>query len=145
MAFRFPLATVMRLREIAEIREERLLGQILNQMAQCRRTLADLEIRQKHLLEQREGALQAKTSAAELHISHRQVRAVEGQQKTARAQLSSLELLRCEQVKIYEKAHRNHELLSTMREQQREIFDREQTRQEQSVMDDTFSSRRSLR
>jgi flagellar export protein FliJ len=142
MGFRFPLATALRLREIAEQREERLLGQILNQIAQNRQTLADLERQRRDLIAQRELALQQLTSAFDIQGSYGRIREIEEQERMGREQLAKLAALREQQMKVYETAHRNRELLSGMRCDQLEAFQRERTRQEQNAMDDNFSSRR---
>jgi flagellar export protein FliJ len=142
MAFRFSLATVLRLREIAEEREERLLGQILQQIAQATQVIADLQAQRVHLIRQREADLQNQMSAAELHMSYTQLRALEDKQKPAAQHLTQLENLRIQQLKIYEAAHRNRELLTGMREEQLDTHRLEQTKVEQSVMDDNFISRR---
>lgn len=145
MAFRFSLATLLRLREIAEQREERLLGQIQNQIAQNRQTLIELEAQRQGVIRQRELALQQQTSGAEIEGFYGRLRALEDLEKSGREQLAKLEALRLQQMKAYETAHRNRDLLSGMRADKLELFRREQMRQEQNLMDDNFSSRRGFR
>jgi flagellar export protein FliJ len=145
MAFRFSLATVLRLKEIAEEREERLLGQILQQIAQQMQRIADLEAQRADLIRRREAGLQQQMSAAELHISYGQMQSLEVKKKEAHVQLAKLESLRIQQVKIYETAHQNYELLTSMRVEHLELYRREQAKQEQGIMDDNFVSRRRLR
>ena len=142
MGFRFPLATALRVREIAEQREERLLGQILNQMAQSRQTLADLEAQRRDIIAQRELALQQTMSAFDIVGSYRQMREIDDMERAAQEQLSKLAALREKQMKLYETAHRSRELLSSMRHEQLDRFQLERNRQEQNAMDDNFSSRR---
>ncbi len=145
MAFQFPLATVLRLREIAEEREERLLSQILGQIAQAQQTLADLSAQRALLICARESELQQRVSAAELHFSNAQIVLVEERQKKALEQLDKLETLRLQQVKIYEEAHRKRELLAGMRDEHLEHFRTEQSRREQNMLDDNFAARKSRR
>lgn len=142
MGFRFPLGTLLRLREIVEQREERLLGQILNQIVQSRRALADLEVQRRDLIAQREYAVQQRTSAFDIMGSYVLLRQIDDLERTGREHLSKLTTLREQQMKSYETAHRNRELLSRIRVDQLDTFQREQIRQEQSVMDDNHSSRR---
>lgn len=142
MGFRFPLATLLRLREIAEQREERLLGQILNQIVQGRQTLADLEVQRRNLIAQRELALQQTTSAFDIMGFYGRMQEIDTLEATGREHLAKLVTLREQQMKVYEAAHRNRELLSGMKGEQLEAYRRDQTRQEQSAMDDNFSSRR---
>ena len=145
MAFRFPLATLLRLREIAEEREERALGRLLSEMAQVRHSLSDLQTQRINLIQTRERCAKLLISSAELQSSYGQVAYVERRQAEVRDHLTKLELLRVEQLRRYEIAHRDREVLSGMREEQLDTYRREQTRQEQNSMDDNFSSRRSLR
>jgi flagellar FliJ protein len=145
MAFRFSLATLLRLREIAELREERLLVQIQNQIAQSRQSLADLAAQREGVVRQREQALQQTTSGFDLLDSYAQVKRLEGLEKSGREQLRKLLLLRDQQMKIYQTAHRNSEVLSDMSVAQKDAFYKERTKQEQSAMDDNFSSRRSFK
>ena len=142
MAFRFSLDTLLRVREIDEQREERLLGQILNQITQTYKTLADLAVQRRAMITQRESSLQQQTSAAELMLSYERIRANDEMVRTGQHQLVKLHAMKDQQMKVYETAHSNREVLSTMREKQREHYKQDQSRKEQSMMDDNFSSRR---
>ena len=140
MAFHFSLETVLRVRKIAEDREERLLSQILQQMAECRQSLADLASRRATLLRERERALETKTSAAELIFLQAQARVVEGLEESGKQQLAGLEKLRAQQMRVYETAYGNRKLLASMREEQLDSFRAEQARFEQKEMDDRFAA-----
>lgn len=142
MAFRFPLETVLRLRQIAEQREERAMEEILHKMAQQRQHLTDLATNRERLLQQRETVLRSKTSAAELLLLGGQMQAIKDTEASGRKQLAQFEEQRRTQMKVYETAHQNREILSRMREQQVEQFKRVQARKEQMQMDDIFSCRR---
>jgi len=145
MAFRFSLATLLRLREIAEQREERLLGQIQNHVVKSRQTLIELEAQRRMLITQRELAVQQLSSAAEMVSFYDRVRMIEELERSGREQLTKVEALRDQQMKVYEDAHRKRDLISGMREDHLEEYRREQARQEQNAMDDNFSSRRHFR
>jgi flagellar export protein FliJ len=145
MAFKFSLATVLRLREIAEGREERLLMQIRQQMAQSQQELADLDARCTSVIAQRESELQGQIPATELQDSYLQISTLEERKKIVREHLMKLETLRVQQMKVYETAHRNREVIEQIREEKLELFQREQVRQEQHVMDDNFASRKARR
>ena len=142
MAFQFSLETVLRVRKIVEDREERLLAQILQQIAQCRQSLADLGLRQTKLYLGRERALAARISAAELLLLNGQIRTVEALEESGTQHLADLEKLRAQQMIVYETAHANRSLLATMREQALDRFRAEQAREEQKQMDDRFSAAR---
>jgi flagellar FliJ protein len=142
MAFRFTLATVLRLREIAEQREERLLGQIQAQIAAVRQSLIDLASQRQKLLAQREEAIQRTAAAAVISGFYGELRAVDGLVATGKEQLAKLEVLRDQQMRIYEAAHGKRELLDGMRQEQKAEYQHELERKEQSALDDNFSSRR---
>lgn len=145
MPFKFPLATVLRLREIAEQREERLLGQIHSQLAQSRTALADLETRRRQLVVQREISLQSSTSAVEINGFYGGLRMIDEHLANCKAQLVKLEAMRDQQTRIYMSAHADKETLTGMRERFHKDYDLKMLRKEQSDLDDNFSSRRSLR
>ena len=142
MAFRFSLETVLRMRKIAEDREERLLSQILQQIAQCRQSLGELASRRANLVSERERALEAKISAAELIFLNAQTCVVESLQASGHQHLSDLDKLCAQQRKVYEAAHGKQRLLAIMREEQLDHFRAEQARAEQRQMDDRFSAAR---
>lgn len=141
MGFRFSLATLLRIREIAEQREERLLGQIEQEIAQHRKTLVDLALQRERMILQREEALLQSTSAVDLINSHVRVAAIRELEASGRDQLAKLTALREKQMKIYQTAHRNSELLAGMRDDQRLEYDKSRIKQDQAAMDDNFSSR----
>ena len=142
MAFRFTLATVLRLREIAEEREERLLGQIQQQIGMVRENLTHMAARRVEIQQEREAELRARTSAALLQSSYAQIAALDLARQQAEEKLTKLEALRSEQMKIYTNAHRNRELLADMRETQHGEFVAARALREQKTMDDNFMSRR---
>lgn len=141
MAFQFSLATVLRVREIAEEKEERLLTQILSQIAATRQELNDLKASVDMLLRRSERELATWISAAQLHITYGQMRALEVMQKDVAEQLLKLEALRDQQMKIYGAARRHREVLSQLREDQLEQYRYQLSRQEQALMDDNFAAR----
>ena len=145
MPFRFPLATLLRIREIAEQREERLLGQIQVQIAQSRQTLINLDTQRRSIIAQREKAVEQRTSSAEIVGFYDQVRRIEDLERTGQEHLAKLEELRRHQMKTYEAAHGKKELLAGLRAEMVEEYRATQVRREQSAVDDNFSSRRSFR
>jgi flagellar export protein FliJ len=145
MAFQFTLATLLRLREIAEQREERLLGQIQAQIAQSHQTLIDLAVQRQSLVAHRERMIQQIMPSAEIVGLYNGIRRIEELEQTGRAHLVKLQGLRIQQMKAYEIAHKNKELLTGLRKEQLDAYRSAQTRHEQSALDDNFSSRRHLR
>ena len=141
MTFRFSLATVLRVREIAEEKEERLLTQILSQIAKTQQELHELKAQVDMLLRRSEDELASSISAAQLHITYGHMRALELMQKDVAEQLVKLESLRDQQMKVYAAARRSREVLSELREAQMERFRYDLLRQEQALMDDNFAAR----
>ena len=142
MAFKFSLATVLRLREIAEDREERLLMQIRQQMAQSQQELVELDARCIAVIAQRESELTHQIPATELQDSYMQLSVLEERKRIVREHLLKLETLRLQQMKIYEAAHRDLEVIEQIRKEKLDLFRREQVRREQHDMDDNFAARR---
>lgn len=142
MAFRFSLETVLRLREIAEQREERAMQAILRNMAQQRQELITLAAHRERLVDQCAVLLRAKTSAAELLLLQGQIQATADLEAQGRKHLAHIEEQRQAQMRIYETAHRDREVLSNEKQQQAGGFKRVQARREQMEMDNVFSSRR---
>jgi flagellar export protein FliJ len=142
MAFKFSLATVLRLREIAADREERLLMQIRQQMAQSQQELVELDARCIAVVAQRESELTHQIPATELQDSYMQISVLEERKRVVREHLLKLETLRLQQMKIYETAHRDLEVIEQIREEKLELFQREQVRREQHDMDDNFAARK---
>ncbi|HEY0785278.1 MAG TPA: flagellar FliJ family protein [Acidobacteriaceae bacterium] len=145
MAFRFSLAAVLRLREIDEQREERLLTQILAQLAQTRMALESVERQLGEAARQRETSLQASTGAAELQSCYALAAALRERRQRTVEELASVGRRREEQMRVYQAAHQAHEVLRTMEAEQRAGYTAEQARREQKIQDDTFLARRGRR
>lgn len=145
MAYRFPLATLLRLREIAEQREERLLGEIQNQITQGDNTLADLARQRDGVIRLREQALTQRMPGVELINSYEHLQLIETLEASAKKHLAKLTVLREQQLGVYQAANQSTEILREIRDTQRGEFHKQQAKQEQSVLDDNFCSRRSLK
>ncbi len=142
MGFRFPLAAVLRLREIHEQREERLLSQILVQIAQAREAILAIDVEMVASAATREAQLLGRMSAAELHGAYGLAAMLKERRHFHEQQLGRFEALQEKQIKIYRAAHQDRELLSSMREEQQEAYLAEQGRQQQKSLDDLFIARR---
>ena len=62
--------------------------------------------------------------------------------KSSMGQLQVLEQQSDKQMKVYQGAHRNREMLTDMMKKQKGIYDREWLREEQKRLDDIFMARR---
>ena len=142
MAFRFPLAAVLRLREIAEEREERLLTGILRQMQQVREEISSLDYALAQTAVVRASALASVTHAAELQCLHERRESLLLARLAQEQQLAKFEELRHQQLSAYQQAHQSRTVLTDMRAAHREAWEGQRTRNEQKAADDIFLSRR---
>jgi len=145
MAFRFPLATVLRVRESIEHREERALQRIQLEMARILRQIEELssEIAKAH--DAQEVALQRPIPAGRLHSLLWEAQVAAERRKALFPVLKALEQQRDAQLKVYQAAHRSHETLISMLHEQRSAYELEQARTQQKYLDDIFMARRHRR
>ncbi len=142
MAFRFPLAAVLLVRESAKEREEQALRKIQLEAARIVRQVEELsaEIENTHLA--RERAMQQPIPAAQLHsYLHRSQTIAETKKRLVHC-LQTLETERDRQMKVYQAAHRDYETVVDMFNEQKEAHDQERVRSEQRHLDDIFVARR---
>jgi flagellar FliJ protein len=142
MAFRFPLATVLQVRGILEEQEERMLKKILSEIARTREALAGIDAAMAQADAARCGDLFKPVRGHDIHASYGEVKALKQDPKNLEEQIGKLEQLRVKQLKIYENARRNREMLTDMREEKRSVYEAELARQAQKTLDDIFISRR---
>jgi flagellar export protein FliJ len=141
MGFQFSLATVLKVREDIEEREERALQRIKAEMARVENEIDSLtaQIAREH--REREEALLRPMAAAHLHALLADSQAAEERKKALLKYLQTLDLQRQQQMTVYQAAHHARETLSNMSEKQREVYDQEQTRVQQKNLDEIFMSR----
>jgi flagellar export protein FliJ len=142
MPFRFPLAAVLLVREEAEKREERALQKIQVEITRVLLQIEqlDTDIADTHIA--REQAMQKPIPAVELHSYLFKIEACVEAKKTHLKALQALELDRDRQLKVYQAAHRDHETIIDMFNEQRETYEQKQARSEQKSLDDIFGARR---
>ena len=142
MAFEFPLATVLRIRESVEKREERALQRIQGEISRVLYQIEELsaEIAKAH--DAREQAMQRPIAAGHLHTLLGAAHVFVEQRKTLLYHLQTLEQDRDKQMEVYRSAHRDREMLTEMFSQQQDIYAQQQGRTEQKSLDDIFMARR---
>jgi flagellar biosynthesis chaperone FliJ len=86
--------------------------------------------------------MQKPIPAVELHSYLFKIQACEEAKKTLLKTLQALELDRDQQLKVYQAAHRDHETIIDMFNEQRETYEQKQARSEQKSLDDIFGARR---
>jgi flagellar FliJ protein len=142
MAFRFPLAAVLRLRESIEQREERALQKIQLEMARVSHQIDQLTASIAKEQQAREQALKQPIPAVELQTMLWDAQAAVEKKKALIEALHALEEQRIQQMKVYQAAHRDHETLLNMAAEQRSAYELEQARAQQKFLDDIFIGRR---
>jgi flagellar export protein FliJ len=142
MAFCFPLATVLRVKESLEKREERELQRIQLEMARVAHQMEELTKAMTKAFEARNQALQQAMPAGQLHTMLWEARAAAEAKNALRITLQGLEEQRLKQMKVYLAAHREHETIINLFDEQRNAYEVEQTRAQQKYLDDIFIARR---
>lgn len=141
MAFRFPLAIILKLRESVEEREERTLQRIQAEMVLVENQIEEQNELIANAFVERERILQKLAPAYRLHAVLGDAQAAEDKKQMLFEQLHLLEQQRQQQVKIYQAAHRDRETLTNMSDAQRGLYELEQARTEQKNLDDIFMAR----
>lgn len=142
MAFRFSLATVLRVRRIIEEREEAILQKILFDISKI---FEDLERNEAQLAETdalRQADVLKTCIGLEIHASYGEVKELKQRRKDLAAQIQELEQARDRQLAVYEAARRGREILTDMRERKRTAYDIDLSKREQKILDDNYIARR---
>jgi flagellar export protein FliJ len=142
MAFRFPRAAVLLVRENAELREERALLKIQQEMARVSRLIDELDAEIVDAHGSRDRAMVEPIPAFQLHSILLRAEDAAKQRKPLLEQLQTLLEDRNRQMKLYQAARRDHEALTDMLQKQRDSYEQEQTRKAQKLLDDIYIARR---
>jgi flagellar export protein FliJ len=141
MAFRFPLAAVLLVREHAEKREERALKAIQIELSRVAREADELDAATAQAHDAREKELQQPTPSFRLHEYQRRIEETAEKKKTLLQQMRVLRQDLAQQMRAYQAAHRDREALTDMLQTQREAYDQQQERERQKQIDDIFMAR----
>ena len=141
MAFRFPLAPVLRLRESQEELELQRLEQAQYEIARTLHLLEEMRNQRRIALTEKERELASGLVAAHLHFSEHIQHHLQEQEKALRASLAELQLRRKQQMEIYEEAKRKRQMLGKLREKQQAAYESKLAHQSQRIADDSFLAR----
>jgi flagellar biosynthesis chaperone FliJ len=141
MAFQFSLATVLRVRKIAEEREERILQQILYQISQTAQTLEMMNVKIAGSTDSRMAERFKPSNGRTVHVSYGEIQELKRNRVEVEGQMEKLEQLRMMQVKVYDAARWNREMLSDMQDEKRSAYDSDASRREQKTLDDNYIAR----
>ncbi len=142
MAFKFTLGTVLRVRAILEEQEERMLQRILYEVTKTREEIARIDAELAGTNELRRADVNKPNIGHNLQASYGYVQQLKQSRKEHEDKLEKLCQLRDKQMKIYETARRNREMITDLREEKRAAYEAELARNEQKNIDDNFSARR---
>ncbi len=142
MAFRFSLASVLRLRESIEKMEEQSLQKIDMEIAKVLHVIDELDEKTVKLRSARDRALEHPVAAIEILSFQWRCEETLLDKDRFLHDLKSLKQQRSRQVDIYRSAHRNHETLRVLSDKAREVYDLELARLQQKILDDMVLARR---
>jgi flagellar export protein FliJ len=144
MAFQFSLAAVLRVRGILEEREERMLQKILFEISQSFEALAQIDAEISGTNASRRAEILRPVVGRQIHVSYGEVKELKQKRIDVLDRIEKLEQLRDKQLILYEKARRNREMLTDMRDEKRSAYDSDLARSEQKTLDDNYIARRGL-
>ena len=141
MPFHFPLASVLRLRESIEKREEVALNKIQLEVARVRHRIDELADEMARAWQEREKALQKTIQANRLQTMQVELDAATETKRILSETMQTLKHQRAAQMKSYQNAHRQRQMLTDLFAQEKRAYELEQTRRQQKVLDDIMASR----
>ena len=143
MAYRFALAPVLRVRELAAEEEERLLGRIHGEIERLRSSIAGNEHSLRQASESRSKVLDgAALAAMHLHTSYAASDELRVRGEQLREQLAKFEALREQQIARYRAAYQSREVLVSLRTADQGAWELAQSKREAKAADEAFLARR---
>jgi flagellar FliJ protein len=142
MGFQFSLDTVLHVRGILEEQEERMLQSILQEIAQTREALAQIEARIAESDAARCTGFFKPVIGQKIHAAYGELQELKQNRSGLQEKMKKLEELRERQLAVYSKARQDREVLADMCEERRRAYELDMTHIEQKVSDDIFISRR---
>ena len=141
MAYKFPLATVLRVKLSLEKVEELALQKILVEMSQVRHQIEMLTTdiaRARQLLDE---AMQQVIPAVEIESTTNRINLAVHRKGELLNLLAELNQKREVQTRKYHAAHRSSRVLSDLQVRQLDIYEQERARAEQKFIDEIFGAR----
>lgn len=141
MPFRFPLASVLRVRKSIEKREEVTLQGVQLEVARVRRRIDELTEELARSSQARERALRRTIPANQLQTMQVEMNAAVEARQILSDTLHALKHQRDLQMKVYTKAHCGRQMLTDLLAQQKSAYEQDQMRTQQKRLDDIIASR----
>jgi flagellar export protein FliJ len=142
MAFHFPLDAVLHFRKSIQHQQENRLRLANQQVSLVGRLLEQTKDRIRADRDLRERDLSAGTTAAELAMEWHIEVSLTQQVHALENELARLQILRDEQLRLFEKVNREREILDSLHDQQQRAYLRRAAHKEQRRIDDLFLQRR---
>ena len=143
MAFRFPLETLLRVRQGLERQHELRLQEANQRVAMLRQQIEDTHSEMRNISARRQPQLEIGISTAELHFDVLCQSVLTERQHALEKQLVEAESLRHLRSEEFLQARRQREVIDTLRRHQLQDYQQEEARQNQRRLDDLFLLRRS--
>lgn len=138
MSFRFPLDAVLRLRESIEKREEIALQRIQQEIAQVQNKIDEATAKIAGFHGALTVQLQKPSPAGKIQMIRAEIEAFVEERKSLTATLDGLQQRQKKQLHSYRAAHRDRQMLTDMRAEQRTEYEQKQERKLQKFLDDIF-------
>jgi len=142
MAFKFSLATVLRIREISEEREERVLQRTLHEIAEIVKAMARMDVEISNSNASRRSDRFKPLSGSQIRNSYAAMNEIKQSKVELGEDLAKLQEIREVQIQSYAAARRDREMLTDMQDDKRVAYESDVARQEQKVLDDNYIARR---
>jgi flagellar export protein FliJ len=139
--FRFTLATLLRVRESIEKREEMALQRAEMEVVRVRQQIEELTIEIARAGEAREKALREAIKAHRLQDIDAGMNSAIAARRALIEALQTLKEQREAQMKRYQAAYSNRQMLTDLSTQQRDEYEQEEARAQQKRLDDIFVAR----
>jgi flagellar protein FliJ len=139
--FHFPLASVLRLRESIEKREELALQAIHLEIARVRRRIDELTSEMSSMSQEREKALQNTIQANGLLTIQARIDAAMNAKQMLSESIQALKRKREAQMEVYTAARRQRRMLDDLLEQQKSAYEQKEMRRQQRALDDIVTAR----
>jgi len=141
MSFKFNLATLLRVRESIEKREETALQAIQAEIGRLRRTVEILDSEIGRSYKALEALMGHPLEAREMQLTLSEINRKNEMRQEVLLQIDACQQKQKEQLEAYRAAARGRQVLSEMRAQKRAEYDQRQERAQQKFLDDIFASR----
>ncbi len=142
MGYRFPLATVLRVRELAAEQEERTLGRIAAEIERLRGLISSNEAELVETARARQQALgSVSLPAMHLQVFYASVEDLRARGALLHKQLARFEELRLQQIVRFEEAYRRREILASLQAEQQHAREAAERKREEQAAGEVYLAR----